>query len=133
MGILAPGDHENRRLIFLADAAKQLEPVEAWKPEIHHDQIRSVDLPPSERLRAVTRLGHDKSFTSENVGGQVEDVGIVFHQQDLDHVLPPPIRIRRNESAKSHGMSVKRWEQCHYSGPMHGTIALQRRGVTGSS
>src|SRR5687767_4955114 len=87
--VLPPGDDQDRCLIFIADTPKNLETVEAWEAEIHDDEIRSVDLPSSEGLRPIARLDDNETFTSKYVCRQVEDVRIVFNEQDLDHLLPP--------------------------------------------
>ena len=88
MCVAAAGEHEDRRLVFVADAAEHLEAVEARHAEIEDHEVRPVGLPAAQGLSAVARLEHDESLATKDVRSEIESIRVVFHQQDLDHISP---------------------------------------------
>src|SRR5207245_8483426 len=102
--------------------------------------------------RAVTRFDHHKALTAKHIRGQVEHLGVVLGEQDLDHFGPPvfrasagAVRVLRSEgrgfdqTAATHPITRRAYrtvlrrvcplieeEQSCYQGPLGITNPLQR-------
>ena len=120
--ILARGQDENGCFALRADLAEDLEPLDARKPQVKDDDIRSIDLPPPECLRSIGGLHDDEAFAPQNIRGEIEHVGLVFDEQDLDHFYPRCVTVP-HEGCR---VPLKAAEQKHYEAGLDLTNVLQR-------
>jgi hypothetical protein len=83
--IPAAREDEDWCLRVVADVAEHLKAIEARKTEIEDDEIWPIGLKATECLRAVAGLGHDETLAPQHVCSEIEHVGIVFDEKQLDH------------------------------------------------
>src|ERR1700687_2311695 len=86
--VVPAGKHDDRSGISLAHALKQREAILLRQTEIEHEQIRTIHFQSMQRLTSVRRFDDHEPFAAQRVRRHVEEIGIVFDEQDLQRASP---------------------------------------------
>ena len=87
LGLGPRGQHQDRHVALLAQAAADLDPVEPGQAEVEHDQVGDESDRHVERLDAVGGGADLVALVAQGTAQDVGDVGVVLDHEDAAALL----------------------------------------------
>src|SRR5258708_7477600 len=94
--LVARGEHDDRGLGLVANAAAHFEAVNLGQVAVEEDDVGAFAFPALQRLLAINGGEYVVSLAAQRVGHQIQKIDVVVNDQNLHRANPSPVGLRND-------------------------------------
>src|SRR5258708_5477812 len=94
--LVARGEHDDRGLGLVANAAADFEAVNLGQVAVEEDDVGAFAFPALQRLLAINGGEYVVSLAAQRVGHQIQKIDVVVNDQNLHRANPSPVGLRND-------------------------------------